>query len=113
MHSHTGCIYLTFLNCALSNASSNCLPESMHSHTGCIYLTFLNCALSNASSNCLPESMHSHTGCIYLTFLNCALSNKCSQCDYACSQTGHSNTLKTRSGEKPKKCNHCNNALSE
>ena len=34
---------------------------------GCIYLTFLHCAFSNASSNCLREKMHSHTDCIYLT----------------------------------------------
>ena len=66
MHSHTGCNYLTLLHCALSNDSSNCLPERMYKHNGCICSTFLHCAFSNASSNCLPERMQSHTGCICL-----------------------------------------------
>ena len=40
----------------------------MHSHIGHIYLTFLHCAFSNVSSNCLPEMMQNHIGCICLTF---------------------------------------------
>ena len=31
---------------------------------------FLHCALSNVSSNCLPEKMQSHIGCICLAFLH-------------------------------------------
>ena len=27
----------------LSNASLDCMPERIHSHTDCIYLTFLQC----------------------------------------------------------------------
>ena len=36
----------------------------MHTHTGCICLTFLHCVFSNEFLNWLPEKMHSHTGCI-------------------------------------------------
>ena len=57
---HIGCIYLTFLHCAFSNVSSNCLLVWMQSYIGCIYLTFLHCAFSNVSSNCLHEKGHSH-----------------------------------------------------
>ena len=32
----------------------------MQSYIGCIYLTFLHCAFSNVSSNCLHEKGHSH-----------------------------------------------------
>ena len=42
--------------------------KKMHSHTGCICLTFLHCVISSVFSNCLPERMHSHTGCICLAF---------------------------------------------
>ena len=58
-----------------SNVSSNCLHERMHTHTGCICLTFLHCAFSNVSSNGLYEQMHSHIGCIYSSFLHCVFSN--------------------------------------
>ena len=75
MHSHTGCICLTFLRCVLSNVSSNDLPEKRHSHIGCICMAFLHCEFSNESSNCLPERMQSHIGCICLAFLHCAFSN--------------------------------------
>ena len=64
----------TFLLCAFSNVSSNCLQKRMQSHTGCICLTFLHCLFSNVSSNRLPERMHKHTGCICLTFLQCVFS---------------------------------------
>ena len=72
---HIGCICLTFLHCAFSKFSSNCLTEKIHSHIGCIRLAFLHCAFSNVSSNCLPGKMHSHIDCICLTFLRCAFSN--------------------------------------
>ena len=68
IYNHTGCICLTFLQCAFSNVSSNYLREKMHNHTGCICLTFLHCAFSNVSSNDLCEKMHNHTGCICLIF---------------------------------------------
>ena len=74
MHSHKGCICVTFLQCVFSCVSSNDLHEMMHSHTGCICLTFLQCAFSCDSSNDLPEMMHSHNGCICLTFLQCVFS---------------------------------------
>ena len=64
IHSHTGCICLTFIRCVFLNASSNCLPEKRHSHIGCICLTFRHCVFSNDSSNCPPEKRHSHIGCI-------------------------------------------------
>ena len=69
MHSHIGCICLTFLHCAFSNVSSNHLPVRMQSHIGCICLSFLHCVFSYVSSNCLHEKRHSHIGCICLTFL--------------------------------------------
>ena len=72
---HIGCICLTFLHCAFSKFSSNCLTEKIHSHIGCIRLAFLRCAFSNVSSNCLPGKMHSHIDCICLTFLRCSFSN--------------------------------------
>ena len=72
---HIGCICLTFLHCAFSKFSSNCLTEKIHSHIGCIRLAFLRCAFSNVSSDDLPERMHSHIGCICLTFLHCAFKN--------------------------------------
>ena len=68
MHSHIGCICLTFLQCEFSCVSSNDLPEMIHSHTGCICWTFLQCVFSCVSSNDLPEMMHSHNGCICWTF---------------------------------------------
>ena len=80
MQSHIGCICLTFLHCAFSNVSSNGLPEKRQSRIGCICLTFLQCALSNVSSNCLPGRMQGHIGCICLTFLQCAFSNVPSNC---------------------------------
>ena len=92
---HIGCICLTLLHCAFSNAFSNRLSEKEHSHIGCICLTFLHCAFSNVSSNgcvvtlvafvwffstvCfqmhLHKSMQSRTGYICLIFLHCAFSN--------------------------------------
>ena len=80
MHSHIGCICLTFLHCASSNVTSNCLPEMMLNHIGCICLTFLHCVFSNAFSKCLLEMMHNHIGCICLTFLHCVFSNVFSKC---------------------------------
>ena len=73
MHSHTGCICLTFLQCVFSCVSSNYLPEMMHSHTGCICWTFLQCVFSCVSSNDLHEMMHSYTGRICRAFLRCVL----------------------------------------
>ena len=75
MQNHTGCICLTFLHYAFSNASSNCLHQRRHSCTGCICLSFPHCALSNVFSKRLHKRMQSHTGCICLTFLHCAFSN--------------------------------------
>ena len=62
MHSHTGCICLSFLHCVFSNVSSNCLLEWMQSHIGCIYMIFLQCVFSNVSSKRLHAKMYSHTG---------------------------------------------------
>jgi len=103
MHSHTGCICLTFLRCVLSKAPSNHLPERIHICTGCIYLAFLHCVFSNVcpkglhkriqsctgcicsnflqfdfsnvSLNRLPNRRDIRTGCIYLAFLHCVVSN--------------------------------------
>ena len=75
MHNCTGCISLTFLNCASSNVSSSCLPERMYNHTGCICLTFLRCVFSCGPSKNLGQCMQSRTGCICLTFLHCVSSN--------------------------------------
>ena len=38
------------------------LGQSRQRRTGCICLTFLRCAFSNKSSNCLHEPRQSHTG---------------------------------------------------
>ena len=75
MHSHIGCICLTFLYCGFSNVSSNGLPQRKHSHIGCICFVFLHCAFSNVSLNYLDQSRHIHIGCTYLTFLRCGFSN--------------------------------------
>ena len=104
MYSHIGCICLTFLHCAFSDVSSNCLhcmrgckltsvayvwsfstvltnvslnwlPVRMQSHIGYIYLTFLCCVSSNVFSNCLPGRMQSHIGCICLIFPHCVSSD--------------------------------------
>ena len=64
MHSHIGCICLTFLQGVFACVSSNYLYESMHNYTGCICLTFLQCAFSNVPSNCLSGRMQSHIGYI-------------------------------------------------
>ena len=63
----------SFIQCAFSNVSSNCLSQRMHSHIGCIYLTFLHCVFANVSSNRLHERMHSHIGCTCLTYLHCVV----------------------------------------
>ena len=57
MLSHTGCICLTFLHCAFSNVSLNCLHKRMRNYTDSICLTFLHCVFSNVSSSCLPLRM--------------------------------------------------------
>ena len=57
-----GFICLTFLHCAFSNVSSNCLHEKRQSHICCTCLTFLHCAFSNVSSNRLPVRMQSRIG---------------------------------------------------
>ena len=49
------------------------LDQSMHSHIGCICLSFLHRVFSNVSSNRLRDMMHTHIGCICLIFL-CPLS---------------------------------------
>ena len=100
MHSHTGCICLTYLHYVFLNKSSNqpvnafsqklhfllssivcfyvfwnCLLEKRQSHTDCNCLIFLHCVCSNASSNSPFEKMHSHTSCICLTFLQYVFQN--------------------------------------
>ena len=70
MHSHTGCIGLTFLHCMFSNVSSNCFIEKIYSYTGCICLTFLHCAFSYVSSKQWYEKMQTWNDCICLTFLH-------------------------------------------
>ena len=45
------------------------LIDRMHSHIGCISLTFLYCVFLNESSNGLQKKMHNHIDCICLTFL--------------------------------------------
>ena len=76
--SATVCLF--FLHCALSNVSSNHLPEKRQSHIGSICLTFLRCAFSNVASNDLPERMQNHIHCMCWTFLHCAFSNISSNC---------------------------------
>ena len=44
------------------------VPENRHSHIGCICVTFLHCAFSNVSSNCLQQKRHIHIGCIFLKY---------------------------------------------
>ena len=80
MQNHIGCICLTFLHCAFSNVSSNCLPERMQSHIGCICSTFPHCEFSNVSSKYLRQRMQNHIGCICKTFLHCEFSNVFSNC---------------------------------
>merc|ERR1712016_535432 len=62
-----------FPHCGFSNDSSMHSAQSMHSHTGCICLSFLHCVFSNVSLNCRRDMMHKHIGCIRLIFL-CPLS---------------------------------------
>ena len=94
------------LNCVFSNVSSKRLHDRMHSHIGCISLTFRHCVFSNVSSNRLHKRMHNHNGCICMTLLYSLFpdassnglllrihlkihsgekSNKCNQCDFASS----------------------------
>ena len=75
MHSHIGCIGLTFLHCAFSNVSSSRLHKKRHSHIGCICSTFRHCEFSNVSSKHLHKKMQSHIGCICSTFPHCGFSN--------------------------------------
>ena len=72
MQSLIGCICLTILHCAFTDApsaSSEHLNQRKYIYIGCICFSFLPCAFSNVSSNRLPEKMQSHIGCICLTFL--------------------------------------------
>ena len=75
MQNHTSCICLTFVQCVFSHGSSKNLDQCRHNHTGCICWTFHHCAFSYVSSNGLPEKMRNHTGCICLTFSHCVFSN--------------------------------------
>ena len=70
-----GFICLTFLQCVFLNVSSNCLPKRMQSQTGFVNFVFLRCAFSSVSSNCLPLKMHNHTGCICWACLHYAFSD--------------------------------------
>ena len=70
MHSHIGCICLTFPDCVFLNVPSKRLNRRMQSYIGCICLIFLLYVLSNVSSNGLPQRMHSHIDCICMTFLS-------------------------------------------
>ena len=72
---HTSCICLTFVHCVFSHGSSKNLDQCRHNHTGCICWTFHHCAFSYVSSNGLREKMRNHTGCICLTFSHCVFSN--------------------------------------
>ena len=63
-----------FYLCVLSNLFSKCQSHRKQSHICCSF-TFLHCAFSSVSLNCLPEKSHSHIGCICLTLLHCALTN--------------------------------------
>ena len=60
MHSHIGCICLTFLHCAFSNVSSNGLNEKMHSHIGYICLIWWHCQLFSSGLSHLNPSNQSH-----------------------------------------------------
>ena len=78
MHSHTGCMSLTFLQCVFSSEFSKHLHKKMHRHTGHICLTFPHCVFSNVCSKSLDQSkqtLQSHTSCVCLTFLDCVFSN--------------------------------------
>ena len=50
---------LCIFKCFLKQSGSG------HSHIGSICFTFLHCAFSNVSSNCLSEKMHSCIGLIF------------------------------------------------
>ena len=63
MYFPIGCIFWTYLHCAFSNESSNCLFEKMHSHTGCICLTFLQCLFSKWALKLHIWEDASHTSC--------------------------------------------------
>ena len=84
MQSLIGCICLTILHCAFTDApsaSSEHLNQRKYIYIGCICFSFLPCAFSNVSSNGPPQTMPSHTGCICMVFLHCAFSNLSSNCD--------------------------------
>ena len=77
-----GCVSLAFLHCALSNVSSNCLPEKMQSHIvpfgfwPChLHLAFPQCVFTNVFINVLPERVHNHIGCICFVCLLCVFPN--------------------------------------
>ena len=69
MHSHFGCICLTFPHCVFSNEPSNSVHGRMQSHIGCICLTLLHCVFWDVYSSCFSPRMHTCIGCIYLIFL--------------------------------------------
>ena len=51
-----------------SNEPSNGLIDRMHSHIGCICVTFFHYVFLNESSNGLQKKMPNHIDCICLTF---------------------------------------------
>ena len=85
MHSHIGCICLTFLHCVFSNVSSEHLPGRMHNHIVCIYLAFRHCVFSNVHLNGSFEMKHNCTGCNCSTFWHFQSFSwgfVCSSCDF-------------------------------
>ena len=71
MHSHTGCICLSFLQYVFSYVYSKHLAMKMHNHTGYICLFVLHCVFSDVNSKHLPMKMRNHIGCTCLSFPRC------------------------------------------
>ena len=68
MHSHIGCICMTFLHCGFWNVSSKRLPEKEAKSHWLHLFNFFHCAFLNVTPNLLPQKRHSHIGYICLTF---------------------------------------------
>ena len=66
---------MTFRLWRCLNVTSKRLHKRMQTHTGCIYLAFLQCVSSNVPSIRLYEKMHSHTVCICFACVVCLCLN--------------------------------------
>ena len=79
MRSHIGYTCVTSLGREFSCVPLNFLPIQMKSHRCCIYMFFLQCALSNVSSSYLGQLVHNCIGCICLTSLSVSFPWNCSK----------------------------------